>query len=133
MIVVGFIPDQFGKAALEHAIAEAKLRDTSLLVINTSKGDSLTDPRYAQGAELSALEERLADSGVAYELSHEFGVDAASTLLKATERDDAELLVLGLRHRNPVGKMLLGSTAQHLLLECPKPVLAVKPEEHRRP
>ena len=60
-------------------------------------------------------------------------MDAASTLLNAMERDDAELLVLGLRHRNPVGKMLLGSTAQHLLLECPKPVLAVKPEEHRRP
>ena len=133
MIVVGYIPDQFGTAALEHAIAEAKLRHTSLLVINTSKGDSLTDPRFAQGDELRALEERLAASGVEYELTHEFGVDAASTLLNAMERDDAELLVLGLRHRNPVGKMLLGSTAQHLLLECPKPVLAVKPEEHRRP
>lgn len=133
MIVVGYIPDQFGTAALEHAVAEAKLRDTSLLVINTSKGDSLTDPRFAQGDELRALEERLAASGVEYELTHEFGVDAASTLLNAMERADAELLVLGLRHRNPVGKMLLGSTAQHLLLECPKPVLAVKPEEHRRP
>lgn len=30
----------------------------------------------------------------------------------------AELLVIGIRHRSPVGK---------LLLECPKPVLAVKP------
>ena len=92
VIVVGYIPDQFGTAALEHAIAEAKLRDTSLLVINTSKGDSLTDPRFAQGDELRALEERLADSGVEYELSHEVGVDAASTLLSAMERDDAELL-----------------------------------------
>jgi nucleotide-binding universal stress UspA family protein len=116
VIVVGYIPDQFGTAALKHAVAEAKLRDTSLLVINTSKGDSLTDPRFAQGDELRALEERLAASGVEYELTHEFGVDAASTLLNAMERDDAELLVLGLRHRNPVGKMLLGS-----------------PEEHRRP
>jgi nucleotide-binding universal stress UspA family protein len=129
VIVVGYIPDQFGTAALEQAIAEAKLRDTNLLVINTSKGDSLADPRFAQGDELRALEELLADSGVEYELSHEVGVDAASTLLSAMERDDAELLVLGLRRRNPVGKLLLGSTAQHVLLECPKPVLAVKPEE----
>jgi nucleotide-binding universal stress UspA family protein len=129
VIVVGYIPDQFGTAALKHAIAEAKLRDTNLLVINTSKGDSLADPRFAQGDELRALEELLADSGVEHELSHEVGVDAASTLLSAMERDDAELLVLGLRHRNPVGKLLLGSTAQHVLLECPKPVLAVKPEE----
>ena len=47
MIVVGYIPDQFGTAALKQAIAEAKLRNTNLLVINTSKGDSLADPRFA--------------------------------------------------------------------------------------
>jgi nucleotide-binding universal stress UspA family protein len=41
-----------------------------------------------------------------------------------------ELLVIGIRHRTPVGKLLLGSVSQQLLLECPKPVLAVKSEEH---
>ena len=50
-------------------------------------------------------------------------------LLKAMGHDDAELLVIGIRHRSPVGKLLLGSVSQQLLLECPKPVLAVKPDE----
>jgi nucleotide-binding universal stress UspA family protein len=54
-------------------------------------------------------------------------VDTADELLRAMDRPDAELLVIGIRDRNPVGKLLLGSVSQRLLLECPKPVLAVKP------
>ena len=45
------------------------------------------------------------------------------------QRPNAELLVIGVKHRNPVGKLLLGSVSQQVLLECPKPVLAVKPAE----
>ena len=54
-------------------------------------------------------------------------MDTADELLKAMDRADADLLVIGIRHRSPVGKLLLGSVSQQLLLECPKPVLAVKP------
>ena len=75
------------------------------------------------------IEERLANCGVEFELTQPVGVDAAEELLTTMERDDAELLVIGIRHRNPVGKLLLGSVSQQLLLECQKPVLAVKPEE----
>ena len=64
-----------------------------------------------------------------FELAQPVGVDAAEELLKAMEHDDAELLVVGVRQRSPVGKLLLGSVARQVLLECPKPVLAVKPEE----
>ena len=46
----------------------------------------------------------------------------------AAEAADASLIVVGIRHRSPMGKLLLGSAAQQILLEAACPVLAVKPE-----
>jgi nucleotide-binding universal stress UspA family protein len=129
MIVVGFSADPLGRAALDAGIAEARLRDTDLLVINSTVGDSYVDAAFAQPAQVRDVNARLATCGVPFELSQPVGVYAADALLEAMDRPEAELLVIGLKHRNPVGKLLLGSVSQQVLLECPKPVLAVKPEE----
>ncbi len=129
MIVVGYSADAFGRAALEHGIAEAKLRSTTLWVINSTSGEAYSDPRFAQSGEVHDVERHLAECGVEFELTQPVGVDTAEELLKAMDRDDAELLVIGIRHRSPVGKLLLGSVSQQVLLECLKPVLAVKPDE----
>ncbi|MCT7660141.1 universal stress protein [Mycobacterium deserti] len=127
MIVIGYSADEFGRAALEHGITEAKRRDTGVLVINATSGESYVDKRFAQEREVHDVEDKLTGCGVPFELTQPVGVDAAGELLRAMERPDAELLVIGVRHRNPVGKLLMGSVAQQLLLECPKPILAVKP------
>jgi nucleotide-binding universal stress UspA family protein len=50
--------------------------------------------------------------------------------IAAADRTDAEFIVIGLRRRSPVGKLLLGSNAQRVLLDASCPVLAVKAEEH---
>ncbi|MGP4054271.1 universal stress protein [Mycobacterium sp. 4D054] len=128
-VIVGYTADPFGHAALEHGIAEARLRDTSVVVINATSGESYVDARFAGRSEVQDVQTRLAECGVRYELRQPVGVDAAEELLTAVERDDAQLLVVGIRNRNPVGKLLLGSVAQKVILECPKPVLAVKPDE----
>ncbi|KWX67682.1 universal stress protein [Mycobacterium sp. NAZ190054] len=127
-VVIGYTADRFGRAALEHGIAEARLRGTGLVVVNATSGESYVDERFAGAAEVQDVEARLADCGVAYELRQPVGVDAAGELLAAMDHPDAQLLVVGIRNRNPVGKLLLGSVAQKVILECPKPVLAVKPD-----
>ncbi len=129
MIVVGYTTDRFGMAALEHGIAEAKRRKSSLLVVNSTQGDSYVDAAFAHRSEVHDLEDMLTECGVPFEVEQPVGVYAAQALLTAMDRPDAELLVIGIRHRNPVGKLLLGSIAQQVIVECPKPVLAVKPAE----
>lgn len=131
-IVVGYIPTAEGKSALERAVDETKLRHTNLVVLNSSRGDAYADPKYAQEDELRRIGEHLDESGVQYELRQFVrGKDAAEEVVDLAAELDAELVVIGIRHRTAVGKLLLGSTAQRILLDAECPVLAVKaPHKH---
>jgi nucleotide-binding universal stress UspA family protein len=126
-VVVGYVPRGEGEAALTHAVAEAQSRQTRLVVVNTSRGDALVDERFADERQLTELERRLADTGVNHEVVQTIrGREAAEEILTAAREYRADLVVIGLRHRSPVGKLLMGSTAQKVLLEAACPVLAVK-------
>jgi nucleotide-binding universal stress UspA family protein len=126
-ILVGYVPTPEGEAALDAAAAEAVLRGASVLLLNTSRGDAYIDSRYANQAELDTAEARLRERGVEVTIQQAVGSgDVVHELIKAAEANDVGLIVLGLRRRSPVGKLILGSTAQRVLLESPVPVLAVK-------
>jgi nucleotide-binding universal stress UspA family protein len=126
-IVVGYVPNALGDAAVEEAIHEARRRDAGLVVVNTTRADRLVDPGYADDTDVSRLEGKLAASNVKYEIRHGASdATAAEEVLEAAESLNAELLVIGLRHRTPVGKLIMGSTAQTILLSARCNVLAVK-------
>ena len=125
-VVVGYVPTREGETALEHAVREARSREARLVVVNTSRGDALVDERYADDDQLATLRARLAGTGVDHEVVHTIrGRDASEEILAVAEERRADLIVIGLRRRSPVGKLLLGSTAQRVLLDAPCPVLAV--------
>lgn len=126
-IVVGYIPTPQGEAAVTAAIAQAKAHDDSLLVVNMSRDDKLVDAHRAESSQLNRVDLELSESGVHHEVRRiDHGSDPAEEILGLIREVDARMLVIGLRHRTPVGKLLLGSTAQRLLLDAPCPVLAVK-------
>ena len=126
-VVVGYIPDQYGEAALAAGIAEAERRGTGLVVVNATKGDSLVDRRYVGETGLAELEERLAPLGISHEVRQAMGPDVAVEILRVVTDPADDVVVIGLRHRTPVGKMIMGSIAQQVLLDAPCAVLAVKP------
>lgn len=126
-VVVGYIPDKYGEAALAAGIEEAQRRGAGLVVVNATKGDALVDRRYVGEEGLAELEERLAGLDVGHEVRQAMGADIADEMLRVVEDTNAQVLVIGIRHRSPVGKMIMGSVAQQVLLDAPCPVLAVKP------
>jgi nucleotide-binding universal stress UspA family protein len=128
-VVVGYVAKPEGEAAVDQGIAEARLRQASLIVVNSHRGGrEYDDESSVQSAkDLAALEARLKESGVPYDLRQLVrGFEPAEDLIGIAESSGAELIVIGLRRRTPVGKLILGSNAQRILLDAPCPVLAVK-------
>ena len=126
-VVVGYIPDAFGEAALEAGVEEAARRGTDLVVVNATKGDALVDRRYVAADAWVDLGRRLTELDRPHQLRRAMGPDVAEDILAVVRETDAQLVVIGIRHRTPVGKMIMGSVAQQVLLAAPCPVLAVKP------
>jgi nucleotide-binding universal stress UspA family protein len=126
-VVVGYVPNPRGEAALEHALEECRRRGARLVVLNSSRGDALVDEDLVRGAALEQLERQLGESGVPFEVRQPVrGRDVAEELAAVAGDTAAELVVIGLRRRSAVGKLLMGSAAQRILLDVDCPVLAVK-------
>jgi nucleotide-binding universal stress UspA family protein len=128
-VVVGYVPKPEGEAAVAQGIAEARLRGAKLVVVNSHRGGRDYDERESarSASDMSALEATLQESGLDYDVRQLVrGFEPAEDLIGIAEDTEAELIVIGLRRRTPVGKLILGSNAQRILLDAPCPVLAVK-------
>jgi nucleotide-binding universal stress UspA family protein len=130
-VVVGYVPTPEGRAALRRAGQECKLRSARLIVINSNRGGKDLDAAEAAAyeEELHVVRAELDGLGIANEVRQLVrGLEPAEDLIAVAEEVSAEFIVIGLRRRSPVGKLILGSNAQRILLDAPCPVLAVKAE-----
>ncbi len=116
VIVVGYSSAPEGRAALSRALDEARIRNSKLVVVHASPDE-----------EIAALRAELAATGIPHRIREPDGaMEPAEELINAAETEGADFIIIGLRRRSPVGKLLLGSNAQRVLLDASCPVLAVK-------
>jgi nucleotide-binding universal stress UspA family protein len=131
-IVVGYVPTAEGRAALRRAAEESRLRNTRLIVINSNRGgrEMSKEAALRHDRELDDVSAQLDRDGIDHEVRQLVrGLEPAEDLISVAEETGADFIVIGLRRRTAVGKLILGSNAQRVLLEAPCPVLAVKAEE----
>jgi nucleotide-binding universal stress UspA family protein len=131
-VVVGYVSKPEGQAALTSAIAEAKLRGSKVVVVNSHRGGQDFDSAASHkvDSEMEAVKSKLDEAGVEHEIRQLVrGFEPAEDLIGIATEVSAELIVIGLRRRSPVGKLILGSNAQRILLDAKCPVLAVKADD----
>jgi len=113
-IAVAVTDSPEGRAALEYAVHEARQLDQNLVAVNLTHAE---------------LDRSTITDGQPFEVvvSESSELDEVEVVLQVlADRTDISRLVVGVRKRSPVGKAVLGSIAQRLILEAPLPVLAVK-------
>lgn len=126
-ILVAYVPRPEGQAALDKGIELAKSRNENLLVVNTSPGGSKEDTSFADVQDYERVEALLSDSGLKAEIKQFVrGKTVVQEIEALVESMPVSTLVIGLRKRSAVGKLIMGSVAQELLLTVSCPVLAVK-------
>ena len=128
VVVVGYAATPEGRAALARAAEEALMRKVDLFVVNSTRRDGVVDAAAFE-ADYAPMRARLADGGIGVQVRElEAGAEPADALIGIAEELRPLVLVIGLRRRSPVGKLILGSNAQRVLLDASCPVLAVKAE-----
>lgn len=120
-VLVFYKPTPEGAEAIRAGAVQAAFHGTDLIVHNLPAD-------AAEAEKVEALASGAATGAGVTVRTLQAAADGSPVdqFLSAAEQPDVELLVLGIRHRTQVGKLILGSTEQQILLDAPRPVLAVK-------
>lgn len=116
-----------GMHVVDAALEQAQLRGQALIVVNVGRPGAAVNADSATPEELGEIRARAKKVSVELDVRELVDPGIVSAIEGIIDAEDISVLVMGMRHRSPVGKLIMGSTAQRLLLGATVPILAVKP------
>lgn len=129
-ILVGYVPNAGGDKALGFAISLARAFGEDLLIANAGYHGAGEEDVDVKAQVEERIQPQLEESGVAFSFEHFTGFYAPSDhILELAHSNEAiTMVVLGGRRRSLLGKMLMGSNAQRIIVQSNKPVITVNPD-----
>jgi len=128
-IMVCYDGSSDNKAVLDKAkerAAESSAKVFLVCVLTGGTVGQLDDLEPAKEA-LATTQADFEASGISCNAKVAFGKSAAGEkLVEYAEENAIDEIIIGIQKTSKVGKFLFGSTAQHVILEAPCPVLTVK-------
>jgi len=129
-ILVGYDGSNEAKDALKLAQKHAKSFGGKIMVVKSVTRNHPLDHSLIQAAEEELeleVRNQLNGGKTSYETS--LVVSSRSTgknIIWFAELEKIDEIILGARKRSKVGKLLLGSTAQYVIINAPCPVVTIK-------
>jgi len=127
--LVGYTGSKESKAALALARDFAKIYGAKIVVMTSMEGgkgespDDISKVAY----ELKAASKFIEEAGIACETQHfARGLTPGEDIVRFAENNDVDHLFVGIEKKSKTRKMILGSTAQYIILKAPCPVTTTK-------
>ena len=128
-IMVGYDGSEAAKDALELAKKHAKAFDAEIhLVASMAKG---TDTKLAGIEKIEASLQSAKDSVEEENIPCQQhllirGMTPGEDLVEYVRENGIDAVFVGIHQRSKIGKLLMGSTAQYIILEAPCPVISIR-------
>ena len=117
------------EAALELAKTHAKIFEAKLVVISSSeggKGEKLEDINKIK-RDLEKIQEDLSKDGIDCDVEQlARGLAPGEDIVLYAEENEIDQIYVGIRKKSRTSKLILGSTAQFIILKAKCPVTSVK-------
>ena len=128
-IVVAYRRSKLSMKMIDKAIEHAKTFNGKIFLVTSLEGGSKQDINEVEEAR-AALEhgkKAIEKEGIECEthlLVH--GLSPGEDIVDFAKEKKADEIIVGVQKKSKVGKFLMGSTAQHIILSAHCPVIAVK-------
>ena len=127
--LVSYAGTRESEAALELAKSHARIFGAKLLVVSSSEGGKGEKPEDIAKIklDLDRVEKEAASEGIDCEVEQlARGLTPGEDIVLYADENEIDQIYVGIRKKSRTSKLILGSTAQYIILKANCPVTSVK-------